>query len=157
MTDTTIVTAIENKNHFQAYELLEKTLYRKAGIFLEEQKKIVAAKTWPARNLTESNEKEILKSSRRKALKKKLREAIEEGASKPGQGGKASGAGAGGAGGGAGAGSQGGSSRTEVRSPTSTSTKANTTGNITVTGGTGAGATTEVRVVIPGSTEKAEK
>jgi hypothetical protein len=73
MKDTTIVSAVENGNHFQAYELLEKTLYRKAGLFLEEKKKIVAAKTWPTRNLTESNEKEILKSSRRKALKEKLK------------------------------------------------------------------------------------
>jgi hypothetical protein len=65
-------------------------------------------------------------------------------------GGKASGAGAGGAGGGAGAGSQGGESHTDVRSPTSTSTDAKTTGNITVTGGAGRGATTTVKIVMPG-------
>jgi hypothetical protein len=86
-------------------------------------------------------------------LKGLVKEAEKKSDSKDktsGKGGKASGAGAGGAGGGAGAGSQGGQSHTEVRSPTSTSTDAKTTGNITVTGGAGRGATTTVKIVIPG-------
>ena len=77
MKDTKLITAIENQNHLEAYDILEKTLYRKAGIILEEKKKMVSAKTWPTRNLTESNEKEIIKTSRRKLLKEKLKKSKE--------------------------------------------------------------------------------
>ena len=75
MTDTKLITAIESKNHLEAYELLEKTLYRKAGVLLEEKKKVVAAKTWPT--IKESDEKEVLKASRRKSLKEKLKKVKE--------------------------------------------------------------------------------
>ena len=44
---------------------------------------------------------------------------------------------------------RGNSSSTEVRSPTSTATDAYTQGNVTVTGGAGAGATTSVYIGCP--------
>jgi hypothetical protein len=74
MAQTNFIQAIENKSLLQAHELLEKTLYRKAGVFLEEKRKQVSAKMWPSKNLTESDEKTIFKAARRKSLKDKMKQ-----------------------------------------------------------------------------------
>jgi hypothetical protein len=74
-----IIEAIEKKQSLYATELLEKSLYNKAGILLEEKKKQVAAKTWPARNITKSDDKAKSKADRRKMLKEKLKkEKVEK-------------------------------------------------------------------------------
>ena len=73
-----IVDAIEHKQSLQATELLEKTLYIKAGVFLEEKKKQVAAKTWPSRNINESSEKLKTKSERRKEFVEKLKKKTKK-------------------------------------------------------------------------------
>jgi len=64
-----IIEAIEKKQSLRATELLEKSLYIKAGVLLEEKKKQVAARTWPARNIDKAKSK----ADRRKMLKEKLK------------------------------------------------------------------------------------
>ena len=66
-----IIEAIENKQSLKATELLEKTLYLKVGVLLEEKKKQVSAKTWPPES--EDKKKERTKADRRKDLKFKLK------------------------------------------------------------------------------------
>jgi hypothetical protein len=73
-----IVNAIEHKQSLQATELLEKTLYIKAGVFLEEKKKQVAAKTWPAHNINESSDKLKTKAERRKEFAEKLKKKTKK-------------------------------------------------------------------------------
>ena len=46
MVNTNIITSIENKDFIGAHDLIEKNLYHKAGVILEEKKKEVVAKTW---------------------------------------------------------------------------------------------------------------
>jgi len=65
-----IIKAIENKQLLVAHELLEKTLYTRAGVLLEEKKKQVAAKVFP---IKEADEKTIFKADQRKALKEKMK------------------------------------------------------------------------------------
>ena len=65
-----IIDAIEKKQSLQATELLEKSLYIKAGVLLEEKKKQVSAKTWPAGKEMDKNKE---KSERRKVLMEKLK------------------------------------------------------------------------------------
>jgi len=69
----TVIDAIENKKLLLAHELLEKDLYTRAGLILEEKKKQVAAKTWPNK---EPDEKALLKANKRKALKEKLKKKV---------------------------------------------------------------------------------
>jgi hypothetical protein len=75
MANSGIVKSIEEKNLIHAHDLVEKTLYRKAGSLLEEKRKQIAAKYWPAQ-LTEAVEKDKSKekAEKRKALKEKLKE-----------------------------------------------------------------------------------
>jgi hypothetical protein len=74
MVKTDIITAIENKDYLRSTELLERSLYQKAGVILEEKKKQVVAKTWKAIDtLPGSDEKAKLNASRRKAFKDKMK------------------------------------------------------------------------------------
>ena len=72
MTKTLIIEALENKQFLKAHELIEKTLYSKAGLILEEKKKQVAAKSFPGKKLEGKDEKTIFNASRRQALKEKM-------------------------------------------------------------------------------------
>lgn len=72
-TNSGIIKSIEEKNLIQAHNLLEKTLDNKAGALLNEKRKQVAAKYWPA-NITEAVEKTKAKAERRKEFKEKLKE-----------------------------------------------------------------------------------
>lgn len=67
-----IVEALENKNLVEAHELLEKSLYHKVGVILEEKKKQVVAKTFTDKHLSEEDEATIFKASRRKAFKEQM-------------------------------------------------------------------------------------
>jgi hypothetical protein len=74
MANTDIITAVENKDYLRSNELLERSLYQKAGVLLEEKKKQVAARTWaPIDTLPGADEKAKLNASRRKAFKDKMK------------------------------------------------------------------------------------
>lgn len=74
MVNTNIITSIENKDFIGAHDLIEKNLYYKTGVILEEKKKEVVAKTWKTIDtLPGKDEKEKLKASRRKAFKEKMK------------------------------------------------------------------------------------
>jgi hypothetical protein len=73
MSQTHIIVALENKEYLAAHELLEKSLYRKTGIILEEKKKQIAAKSYPGKVLLGNDEKTIFNNSRRQAFKEKMK------------------------------------------------------------------------------------
>ena len=73
MSSTNIIESVENKEFLMAHELLEKSLYSKAGILLEEKKKQVAAKSYPGKKIAGNDEKTIFNASRRQAFKDKMK------------------------------------------------------------------------------------
>lgn len=75
--NTGVIKFIEEKNLIQAHDLLEKSLDRKAGAMLNEKRKQVAAKYWPA-TLAEAVDKTKEKAVRRQVLKEKLKEKEKE-------------------------------------------------------------------------------
>jgi hypothetical protein len=73
MAQNNIIEAIENKQFLMAHEVIEKSLYRRAGVIIEEKKKQVSAKSFPGKHLTGSDEKTIFNASRRQAFKEKIK------------------------------------------------------------------------------------